>query len=69
MKQTKSRVCHIVEIQHEGKITLGRPGHRWEDDIEVDLGICSERIVWIYVAQNKDQWWALVSTVMNLHVS
>jgi hypothetical protein len=23
---------------------------------------------WIYLAQNRDQWWALVNTVMNLQV-
>jgi hypothetical protein len=53
----------------EGKKPLGRPRCRWEDNIKTDLqevgagrGDCME------LAQDKDGWRALVSTVKNLRV-
>jgi hypothetical protein len=30
--------CILVHLQPEGKSPLGRPGHRWEDNIRMDLG-------------------------------
>jgi hypothetical protein len=27
-----------------------------------------EDVGWIYLAQDRDQWWAFVNTVVNLHV-
>jgi hypothetical protein len=30
--------------------------------------IAWEVVDWIHLAQDKDQWWALVNTVMNLQV-
>ena len=53
----------------EGKRPLGRPRRRWEDNIKIDLkevgGGCGD---WMELAQDKDRWRALVSTVMNLRV-
>jgi hypothetical protein len=54
----------------EGKRPVGRPKHRWEDNITMDL----EEIIWgvmdwIHLAQDRDQWQALMSMVMNLWVS
>jgi hypothetical protein len=51
----------------EGKITLGRPRCRWEDNIKMDLrerGI--DGVNWIRLAQDRVQWRAFVSTVTNL---
>jgi hypothetical protein len=53
----------------EGKRPLGRPRRRWEDNIIMDL----REIGWggmdcIDLAQDRDQWRALVNTVMNLRV-
>ena len=52
-----------------GKSSLGRPRRRWEDDIKMDLqevrGGCGD---WMELAQDRDRWRALVSTVMNLRV-
>jgi hypothetical protein len=53
----------------EGKRPLGRPRRRWVDNIKMDL---RERgwdyMDWIELAQDRDQWRALVNTVMNLRV-
>ena len=48
---------------------MGRPRRRWEDDIKMDLqevGVI--RGDWMELAQDRDRWRALVSTVMNLRV-
>ena len=53
----------------EGKRSLGRPRHRWEDNIKKDLqevgGGCGD---WMELALDRDRWRALVSTVRNLQV-
>ena len=53
----------------EGKRLLGRPRRRWEDNIKTDLqevgGGCGD---WMELAQDRNRWQALVSTVMNLRV-
>jgi hypothetical protein len=52
-----------------GKIPLGRPTLRWEDNIRMDLReIGWEGVNWIHLAQDRDQWRALVNTVMNIPV-
>jgi hypothetical protein len=53
----------------EWKIPLGRPRRRREDNIRMDLWeIGRERVGWIHMAQDRDQWRAPVNTVMNLWV-
>jgi hypothetical protein len=53
----------------EGKKSLGRPMHRWEDNIKLDLQEVGCRgMDWIELAQDRDRWWALVNAVMNLRV-
>jgi hypothetical protein len=53
----------------EGKRPLGRPRRRWENYIKMDLrGIGWGSMDWIDLAQDRDQWRALVNTVMNLWV-
>jgi hypothetical protein len=48
----------------------GRPTHRWEDNIKMDpRGIGWSGTDWIDLAQDRDQWRALVNTAMNLRVS
>jgi hypothetical protein len=48
---------------------LGRPRHRWEDNIKVDLReIEIDGVNWIQLAQDRVQWWAFVNTVINLRV-
>jgi hypothetical protein len=53
----------------EGKRPLGRPRCRWEDNIKMDLQEVGWRDMdWIYLAQDRDRWWALVNVVMNIQV-
>jgi hypothetical protein len=59
----------ILVGKPEGKRPLERPGHGWDDNIKMDL----REIGWggmdcTDVAQDRDQWRALVHTVMNLRV-
>jgi hypothetical protein len=53
----------------EGKRSLGRPRRRWVDNIKMDLReIGGDGMVWIDLAQDRDQWRALVNTVLNFRV-
>jgi hypothetical protein len=53
----------------EGKRPLGRPRRSWVDNIKMDLrDIGWDGVDWIKLAQDRDQWRALVNTVMNLCV-
>jgi hypothetical protein len=59
----------ILVGKPEGKRPLGRPRRRWVDNIKMDLReIGWEGMGWIDLAQDKDQWGALVNTVMNFRV-
>ena len=53
----------------EGKGLLGSPRRRWENNIKMDLQEvgrgCGD---WMELAQGRDRWWTLVSTVMNFRV-
>jgi hypothetical protein len=54
----------------EGKRPLGRPRHRWEDNIKMDFReIGWDGVDCIDLAQNTDQWRAVVNKVVNLRVS
>jgi len=53
----------------ERKRPLGRPRHRWVDNIRTDLQeVGCEYMDWIGLAQDRDIWRTLVSAVMNLRV-
>jgi hypothetical protein len=53
----------------EGKRPLGRPRRRWVDNIKMDLRETGwDGRDWIELAQDRDQWKALMNTVMNLRV-
>jgi hypothetical protein len=65
----KMNAYRILVGKSEGKRPLRRPRSRWVDNIKMDIGM----IKWygvgsIDVVQDKDQWRALVKTVMNLQV-
>jgi hypothetical protein len=47
---------------------LGRPVHRWEDNIKMDLQEVGWGMDWIELAQYRDRWRAVVIAVMNFRV-
>jgi hypothetical protein len=59
----------ILVGKPEGKRPLGRPRRRWVSNIKMDLReIKWDGGDWIDLAQDRDQWRALVRAVMNLRV-
>jgi hypothetical protein len=59
----------VLGARGEGKRPLERPGHRWADNITMDLQeVGWGRMDWIDPAQNRDRWRALVYTVIHLRV-
>jgi hypothetical protein len=53
----------------EGRRPLGRQRCRWVDNIKMNLReIGWNDMNWIDLVQDRDQWRALVNTVMNLRV-
>ena len=69
-RMEEGRSVHKVLVgKPEGKSPLGRPRRRWEDNIEMDLQEVRRGCVdWMELAQDKDRWRALVSTIMNFRV-
>ena len=50
-----------------GKIPLGRPRRRWEDNIKMDLReVGCGAMDWIELAQCRGRWRTLVNAIMNL---
>jgi hypothetical protein len=51
----------------EGKRPLGRAGRRWEDNMRLDLReVRWEDVDWMHLTQDRNQWRAVVNTIMNL---
>jgi len=62
-------VHRILVGKPEGKRPMGRPRRRWEDNIKTDLQEVGGGFPdWMELAQDRDMWRALVSTVMNFRV-
>ena len=63
-------VHKVLVWKPEGKRPLGRPRRRWEDNIKMDLQEVGRGCgYWMELAQDRDRWRALVSTVMNFGVT
>jgi hypothetical protein len=53
----------------EGRRLLGRPRHRWEDNIKMDLReVGWGGMNWIDLAQDRNRWQAVVNAAMNLRI-
>jgi hypothetical protein len=65
----KMNACRILVGKPEGKRPLGLPRRRWVVNIKIDLGeIGRDDMDWIDVAHDRDQWRALVNTVISSRV-
>ena len=53
----------------EGQGPLWRLRRRWEDIIMDPIEIWYEGLAWVHLAQDRENWWALVNIVMNVQVS
>jgi len=69
-KWGEERHIRVLEGKTEGKRLLGRPRHRWEDIIKMDLQeVGCGCMDWIEVAHDRPIWRTLVTAIMNLQVS
>jgi hypothetical protein len=60
-------VYRVLVGMPKGKRPLGRPRHRSEDNIKMDLTKTQfDGANWIQLAQDRVQWWAFVSVVLNI---
>jgi hypothetical protein len=65
----KKNAFRILMGKPEGKRPLIRTRRRWVDNIKMDLReIVWDGMDWIDVALDRDQWRALVNTVISLWV-
>jgi hypothetical protein len=66
----EERGMHRVSVgKPEGRRPLGRPRRKWEDNISIDLQkVGGGRGDWMELAQDRDGWRALVSTVRDFRV-
>jgi hypothetical protein len=65
----KRNAYRILVGKPEGERPLGRPRRMCVDNIKMDLReIGWDRVDWIDMAQDRDQWRALVNTVLNVGV-
>jgi hypothetical protein len=65
----KRNAYRILVGKAEGRRLVRRPKHRWVDSIKIDLReIGWGGMDWINLSQGKDQWRALVDTVIKLRV-
>ena len=62
-------VFRVLVGKRERERPFGRPRHRWEDNIAMDLQeVGCEVMDWIELAQDRDRWRALVNVLINLQV-
>jgi hypothetical protein len=67
----KSRrgVCRVLVGKLEGKKTFGRPRHRLDDNIKMDLReVGCGWMDFIDLRQDRERWRAVVNAIMNLRV-
>ena len=65
----RRNVCKVLAGEPVGKRPLGRPRHRWEDNIKMDFQeVRCGGMDWIDMARDRDSWRALVNAAMNHRV-
>ena len=67
--EEETGVHKVLVGKPEGKRPFGRPRRRWEDNIKMDFEEVGRGFGdWMELAEDRDRWRALVSTVMNFRV-
>ena len=62
-------VQRVLVGKPEGKRPLGKPRHRWEDNIKMELQeVGGGHGDWMELAQDRNRWWALTGTVRDFLV-
>jgi hypothetical protein len=62
-------VYRVVVGKPEGKRSIGRPRHRWEDSIKADFQeVRCGGMNWVELAQDRNRWRGLMNTVMKFRV-
>jgi predicted small integral membrane protein len=62
-------VYRVLVRKPEGRRALGRPRHRREDNINMDLQVVGcVGMDWLELVRDRNRWWALVTAVMKLRV-
>jgi hypothetical protein len=65
----KRNAYRMLVGKPEGKRPVRRPRRRWVNNIKMDLReIGWDDVDWIDMTEDRDQWRALVNTLMNLGV-
>jgi hypothetical protein len=65
----KRSVYRVLLGKPYGKSPLESHRHSWKDNIKIALTETEgEGMNWIHLAQDRDQWKAPVTTVMNLRI-
>jgi hypothetical protein len=65
----KKNAYRVLVGNPKGTRPLGRSRRRSEDNIKMDLRLIGWGAMdWIHLAHDRDRWWALVNTIMNLRV-
>ena len=60
-----------VGAKPEGKMTLGRPRRRWEDNIKIilqEIAWWGKGVGWVHLAQARDAWRTVVNAEMNFRI-
>ena len=61
-------MCRFLVWKRYGKIPLGRPRHRRDDNIKMDLHEIGGGMDWVDLVQDKDRLRAIVNVVANIRV-
>jgi hypothetical protein len=65
----KRNTYRLLVGKPKGRRTLGRPRHRWLNNIRMNLvEVEWGDVDWICLAQDSNRWRALVNSVLNLRV-